>query len=79
MKAAQKVEFSQHFLIGCYLYLDPAFKWRGFKFVQMKGDTKFRGDNNEIVKKPWQNLKIFSRTTRTISTKPGTKHPLGNK
>ena len=26
MKAAQKVEFSQHFSIGCYLYLGPAFK-----------------------------------------------------
>ena len=35
-----------------------------------------RGDNNEIVKIHWWNLKIFfSRTTGPISTKLSTKHP----
>ena len=35
-----------------------------------------RGDNYEIVKIHWRNLKIFfSRTTEPISTKLGTKHP----
>ena len=33
-----------------------------------------RGDNYEIAKIHWQNLKIFSRTTGTVSTKLGTKH-----
>ena len=34
-----------------------------------------RGDNYEIAKIHWQNLKIFSRTTGPISTKPDTVHP----
>ena len=35
-----------------------------------------RGDNYEIVKIHWRNLKIFlSRTTGPISTQLGTKHP----
>ena len=33
------------------------------------------GDNYEIAKTYWRNLKIFSRTTGPISTKLGTKHP----
>ena len=35
-----------------------------------------RGDNYELAKIHWRNLKIFiSRTARPISTKLGTKHP----
>ena len=46
-------------------------------FFQMKGPALFpRGDNYEIVKIHWQNLKIFfSWTTDPISTKLGTRHP----
>ena len=46
-------------------------------FFQMKGPALFpRGDNYEIVKIHWQNLKIFfCRTTEPILTKFGTKHP----
>ena len=50
--------------------------WWGFKIVQMKEGPPglfSRGDNYEIVIIPWQNLKIFSRTTEPISIKSGTK------
>ena len=33
------------------------------------------GDDNEITKIHWPNIKIFSRTTGSISTKPVAKHP----
>ena len=54
------------------------FGWRGFKFVQMKGPVLFpRGDNYEIVKIYWRNLKIlFSWTTELISNNLVIKHPL---
>ena len=32
------------------------------------------GDDCEIAKRQWRNLKIFSRTTRPLSYKLGTKH-----
>ena len=47
-----------------------------------KGDSSSfnpfpKGDNYEIAKMYWRNLKIFPRTTWQISTnKLGTKHPL---
>ena len=48
--------------------ISSLFKWRPRPFP--------RGDNYEIVKIHWRNLKIFfSRTTGPISTKLGTKHP----
>ena len=51
-------------------------RWRGFKFVQMKGPALFQG---EIILKKRKYIeeikKIFSRTTEPISTKLGTKHP----
>ena len=42
-----------------------------------EGSRRFpRGDNNEIAKIHWRNLKFFfSRTTEPMSTKLGTKHP----
>ena len=48
-----------------------------FKFIHyFKEPQSFpRGDNNEIMILDLQVLKIFSRTTRPISTKHGTKHP----
>ena len=51
--------------------------WRGLKFLQMKARPfLLRGDNYEVEKIHWLNLKIFfSRTTEPISTKLGTKHP----
>ena len=45
--------------------------WRGFKFVQIFP----RVDNYKIMKTHWRHLKIFSRTTKPISTELGTKHP----
>ena len=50
------------------------FGWRGFKFIQMKGPF-IRGDNYEIAKMHWWNLKNFYRTTGPISTKLGKMHP----
>ena len=49
----------------------------GFQVCSNEGPCPFsRGDNYEIVKIHWRNLKIFfSRTTEPISTKLGTKHP----
>ena len=48
-----------------------------FKFFTNKGPSPFpRGDNKEIAKIHWRNLKIFSRTTEPMSTKLGTKHHL---
>ena len=51
-------------------------EWRVFS---NEGPRPFpRGDNCEIVKIHWQNLKMFfSRTTGPISTKLCTKHPWG--
>ena len=51
--------------------------WSEFKFVQMKGHAGLfpRGDNDDIAKSNWRNLKIlFSRTTEPISTRFGTMH-----
>ena len=50
---------------------------KGIQFCSNEGTRHFpRGDNYKIVKMHLQNLKIvFSRTTRPISTKLGTKHP----
>ena len=53
--------------------------WRGFKFAssfKWRAPSFKRGDNYEIVKIHWRNLKIFFyRTTGPISTKLNTKHP----
>ena len=44
--------------------------WKGFKFAQMKGRSRFQGEIYEIAKIHWQNLKFFfSKTTGPISTK----------
>ena len=49
---------------------------KGIQVCSNEGPRPFpRGDNYEIVKIHWRNLKIFSRTTEPISTKLGTKHP----
>ena len=50
----------------------------GIRVCWNEGPRLFpRGDDYEIVKIHWQNLKIFfSKTTGPISTKLGTKHPL---
>ena len=49
---------------------------KGIQVCSNEGPRPFpRGDNYEIVKIHWQNLKIFfSRTTGPILTKLGTKH-----
>ena len=49
---------------------------KGIQVCPNEGPRPFpRGDNYEIVKIHWQNLKIFfSRTTGSISSKLGTKH-----
>ena len=44
-------------------------------FNQSWHKASFREDNLEIAKINWWNLKIFSRTTGTISTKFDTMHP----
>jgi hypothetical protein len=42
-----------------------------------EGDsTSPRGDNSKRVKIHWKFLKIFSRTSRSISIKLGTNYPL---
>ena len=47
----------------------------GIQISSNKGHSHFQGgDNYEIAKKNWQNLKIFLRTTKPISTKLGTMH-----
>ena len=51
--------------------------WRRLKFVQMKGLALFQG---KIIMKEWKYIdqikkNFFSRTTESISTKLGTKHP----
>ena len=53
-------------------------EWRGFKLVKM--NVQLRGDKAKyLVKIHWRHLKIFfSRTTGTISTNLGTKHPWVN-
>ena len=50
---------------------------KGIQFCSNERPLPFpRGDNYEIVKIHWRNLKIvFSRTTGPISTKLGTMHP----
>ena len=50
---------------------------KGIQFYSNKGPCPFpRGDNCEIAKIHWRNLKIFfSRTAGPILTKFGTKHP----
>ena len=50
---------------------------KGTQVCSNEGPRPFpRGDNYEIVKIHWRNLKIFfSRTTKPISNKLGTKHP----
>ena len=50
---------------------------KGIQICSIDGPCPFPwGDNYEIVKIHWWNLKIlFSRTTWPISTKFGTKHP----
>ena len=50
---------------------------KGIQVCSNEGHRPFpRGDNYEIVKIHWWNLKIFfSRTTGPISTKLGIKHP----
>ena len=53
-------------------------RWRGFKFVQMKGLALFqRGDNYQIGKIHWRNKKKSSspELNGPISTKLGTMHP----
>ena len=48
----------------------------GIQVCLYKGPHPFpRGNNYEITKIHWKNFKIFSRTTGTLSTKLGTKHP----
>ena len=48
------------------------------RFFSNIGPRPFqRGDNYKMAKMHWQNFKIcFSRSTESISTKLGTKHPL---
>ena len=50
---------------------------KGIQVCSNEGPRPFpRGDNYEIVKRHWRNLKIFfSRTTGPFSTQLGTKHP----
>ena len=50
---------------------------KGIQVCSIEGPCPFpRGDNYEIAKIHWKNLKIFfSKTTEPISTKLGTMHP----
>ena len=58
--------------------LGTKYPWvKGIQVCSNEGPRSFpRGNNYEVVKIHWQNLKIFfSRTTEPISNKFGTKHP----
>ena len=49
--------------------------WKGIKVYSKDGRNRFpRGDNNKLKKIHWKTLKVFSRTTGPISTKPSSKY-----
>ena len=63
---------------GTRNFFERLHSWvKGIQVCSNKGPCPFpRGDNDEIAKIHWRNLKIlFSRTTGPISTKLCTKHP----
>ena len=76
------VNFSHFHLLQNQLSISPKLgtkhPWvKGIQVCSNEGPRPFpRGDNYEIVKIHWRNLKIFfSRTTGPISAKLGTKYP----
>jgi hypothetical protein len=51
---------------------------KGIQFWSNKGpDPLQKGDNCKNIKMGWGHLKIFSKTTGPILTRPGTNHHWG--